>query len=146
MPEESSPAEKLLALLEQSKKSEDFSKSLLSAMKSIVTEQEESSTDATPPAIVVEQLKTRHKSFTEKSQFSVGQIVKWKPNLKNRRRPRYNEPAVVVAILDKPFFDSTDDAGTTYFHEPLDLGLGVLGQNGDFLCYYFDSRRFEPFE
>lgn len=31
------------------------------------------------------------------------------------------------------------------YREPLDLLLGILHKDGDFLMYHFDSRRFQPY-
>jgi hypothetical protein len=75
-----------------------------------------------------------------------GMMAVWKPGLKNRRFPRYGEPAVVVERLDPPILDHEDESGSTYYREPLDMLLGILHRDGDFLVYHFDSRRFQPHE
>ncbi len=77
-------------------------------------------------------------------EFSPGQLVQWKPGLRNKRRPAYGEAAVVASILALPAHD-TDDASSPYFKEPLDIVLGMLDADGDLVLYHFDSRRFEPF-
>jgi len=64
-----------------------------------------------------------------------------------RLLPRYGEPAVVVATLEQPIFDkAAEDSGSPFFREPLDLALGVIDNYNDFVIFYFDSRRFEPFQ
>lgn len=93
----------------------------------------------------IAQLKSVGKSFLKKESLEVGQIVKWKENLKNRKLPRKNQPAIVIAILYQPVISTDKDAGTPYFLETLDIILGVIVENGTFLTFYYDSRRFEPY-
>ena len=75
-----------------------------------------------------------------------GMLAVWKPGLKNRRLPRYGEPAIVVEVLEPPILDHEDESGYSYYREPLDLLLGILHQDGAFLVYHFDRRRFQPQE
>lgn len=93
----------------------------------------------------IAQLKSVCKSFLKKESLEVGQIVKWKENLKNRKLPHKNQPAIVIALLDKPVISTDDEAGSPYFLETLDIILGVIVENGTFLTFYYDSRRFEPY-
>jgi len=93
----------------------------------------------------IAQLKSVCKSFLKKESLEVGQIVKWKENLKNRKLPHKNQPAIVIAILYQPVISTDKDAGTPYFLETLDIILGVIVENGTFLTFYYDSRRFEPY-
>jgi hypothetical protein len=93
-------------------------------------------------------LRARYQSFTERHAFSPGDLVGWKPGLKNKRFPRYGQPAVVVAVLETPVHDAESDAGSTYFREPLDLVLGAIWDEepgrGELVTFHFDSRRFQP--
>lgn len=76
-----------------------------------------------------------------------GMFAVWKPGLKNRRFPRYGEPVVVVALLDEPIINPSDESGSPYFKEPLDLLVGVVrGDDREFLVYHADRRRFQPHE
>jgi len=93
----------------------------------------------------IAQLKAVCKSFLKKESLEVGQIVKWKENLKNRKLPHKNQPAIVIAILYQPVISTDKEAGTPYFLETLDIILGILVENGTFLTFYYDSRRFEPY-
>jgi len=93
----------------------------------------------------IAQLKSVCKSFIKKESLEVGQIVKWKDHLKNRKLPHKNQPAIVIAILDKPVISTDDEPGSPYFLETLDIILGIIVENGTFLTYYYDSRRFEPY-
>jgi hypothetical protein len=76
-----------------------------------------------------------------------GMIVTWKPGLKNRRCPAYGAPAVALEILSTPLHD-TDEAGSTYFREPLDIIIGLFldsGEHrGDFLVFHANSQRYQP--
>lgn len=89
-------------------------------------------------------LRNNYSSLMQKHQFRVGEIVRWKEGLKNRQRPRYGEPAIVVDVLAVPVVDESDGSGSPYFREPLDLVLGVIDEDGELQSYYFDRRRFEP--
>lgn len=76
--------------------------------------------------------------------FSVGQIVQWKPGLKNRTFPEYGEPAIIRFALPHPVFDPADNsASSPYFQEPLSIVIGVFRDN-EFLEFRVDGRRLEP--
>eukprot|EP00727_Mastigamoeba_balamuthi_P010807 m51a1_g6349 hypothetical protein (242) ;mRNA; r:79196-80218 len=77
-------------------------------------------------------------------KFEVGDAVRWKPGMQNKRRPRIDEPAAVAEVLPEPVFDESKDAGGQYFREPLDIKIAILDDDGEFIVYHFDSRRFEP--
>ena len=76
--------------------------------------------------------------------FTKGQIVIWKPGLKNRAFPDYGEPAIVTAVLPTPLFDPGEaSAASPYFQEPLTLVIGTF-QDDDLVEFRVDGRRFEP--
>lgn len=90
-------------------------------------------------------LKDLFDGFVSKNEYRAGEIVKWKNNLKNRRKPKYLEPAIVIEhIKDNPSLNSAAE-GSSLYREPLDLVLGLVDEEGDFDIYYFDSRRFESY-
>lgn len=95
-------------------------------------------------------LRDRFLLFDRTYRFNRGDLVTWKPGLKNRCAPRYGQPAVVLDRLDPPVFDSEKDSGSTYFREPLDLVLGILWDRdpgrGELVTFHFDSRRFQPWQ
>jgi len=95
-------------------------------------------------------LRERLRRLQQPHRFQVGDLVTWKPGLKNRRVPLHGQPAVVVAVLDEPIRDSDQESGSTYFRDPLDIVLGVIWDKdpgrGDFVTFHFDSRRFEPWQ
>ena len=85
------------------------------------------------------------KLFSKEYEFSKGQFIKWKPSLKNKHKPRINEPAIVISLLDTPVYDKDKDSGSPYFLEPLDMVIGILEEDHDtFMLFYVDRRRFMP--
>ncbi|MEC4818498.1 MAG: hypothetical protein SAK29_35290 [Scytonema sp. PMC 1069.18] len=90
-------------------------------------------------------LKSAGKNFLRKESFEVGQIVKWKENLKNRKLPHKNQPAIVIALLDNPVISTDNESGSPYFLETLDIILGIIVDDDTFLTFYYDSRRFEAY-
>lgn len=93
----------------------------------------------------VQYLKTVRDRFLLPSAFTEGQVVKWKKGLKNRRLPKEKQPAIVMDVPSQPLIDSQRDVGSPYFHETLDIVLGVIDEEGDFVTFFFDRRRFESF-
>lgn len=91
------------------------------------------------------QLREACDNLLKKEDFEVGQIVKWKKDLKNRRLPQRNQPAIVVRVLDEPIVSSDDESGSPYFLEKLDIVLGVMSKDGTFITFYYDSSRFESY-
>jgi len=93
-------------------------------------------------------LRERYRQLKEvRHNFRPGMVIGWKPGLKNRRWPRASKPAIVVELLATPVFD-TDEAGSTYFREPLDMIIGIFvdeGEHrGDFLVFHANSQRYQP--
>lgn len=84
-----------------------------------------------------------YSQFTKRHSFQVGQLVRWKPGLRNRVRPLYDQPGIVIEILDEPVRD-LEKTGSSYYREPLDIVVGIIDEDGDFVFYHFDSGRFEP--
>ncbi len=85
-----------------------------------------------------------YERLMRRHDFTPGQLVCWKPELKNRKYPAYGECGVVVHVLPEPVMDAGPESGSPYFREPLDIVLGFLDGDGDCLTYHFDSRRFAP--
>lgn len=81
--------------------------------------------------------------FKIENNFKEGQLVTWKKGLKNRRYPKYDEPAIVIEVLTQPVFSDESESGSRYFREPLDIILGVMIDN-DFEIFHYDKRRLIP--
>lgn len=92
----------------------------------------------------------RYAVLNQTHRFKPGDLVCWKPGMKNRRVPAYGTPAVVLEVLEEPIPDSETESGSTYFREPLSLVLGLFWDRdqgrGDFVAFHFDGRRFEPWK
>ena len=95
----------------------------------------------------VEVLRANYERYGAKETFRPGQLVVWKNGLKNRKRPVEGEPGIVIEVLEQPVFDSEQgDAGSPYFRESLDIRIGVLDEDEEFLIFHYDSRRFTLFK
>lgn len=79
---------------------------------------------------------------------TIGDLVTWKPGLKNRRLPRHGQPAVVMAVVDPPVTDRDPDPGSTDFNELLDVVSGLYPDagpaRGERLTWHLAGRRFQP--
>ena len=93
----------------------------------------------------VKQLQESYNSFLQDYDFKKGELVKWKKGLKNRKFPEENQPAIVIELLDEPIVNSESNSGTPYFREPLNIALGIIDRDGDFLIYHYDKKRFESY-
>ncbi len=93
----------------------------------------------------ISDLKRLYSNLEKKYTFNIGDIVRWKEGLKNKRVPQDKLPAIVVDVLEKPIYDEKVEMGSPYFREPLDIVLGVINK-GELITFYYDSRRFELFD
>lgn len=93
----------------------------------------------------IQVLKRSYETYISNESLSTGDVVSWKPGMRNRTLPNYRQPAIVIEKLQYPIFDESQNAGSQYFHEPLDLRVGFLDDNNQFVIYFYDSRRFEKF-
>jgi hypothetical protein len=90
-------------------------------------------------------LKAACEKFLQQESFEVGQIVKWKKGLKNKKLPHQNQPAIVVGLLDEPVIDRDGESGSPYFLEKLNIILGIISDDDTFLTFYYDRSRFESY-
>lgn len=93
----------------------------------------------------IQELKKSYEAYISNESISTGDIVSWKTGMRNRTLPNYRQPAIVIERLQYPIFDESQNAGSQYFHEPLDLRVGFLDDNNQFVTYFYDSRRFEKY-
>jgi hypothetical protein len=89
----------------------------------------------------IEKLKAAQSLYSEKNEFSVGQIVTWKDGMRNKKN---DGPFVVVEVITTPLRDPSSEAGSPYYRENLDIVLGSIDRDGDFLCFHYDSARMRP--
>lgn len=95
---------------------------------------------------IVARLKNAHKQYTSNHErFKSGDLIVWKEGLKNKKLPQENVPAIVVEHLEVPILNSTESSGSAYFRESLDLLAGFIDDDGDFIIFHFDSKRFKKY-
>lgn len=92
-----------------------------------------------------QKLQAAYDGFFQTHTFQARQLVKWKPGLKNKKLPKEGQPAIVLEVLEETLEQVERDPGSPYFREPLDIVLGVIDEDGDFMTFHFDKRRFEPY-
>jgi len=92
-------------------------------------------------------LKQKVSSFLGKSpKFELGDVVKWKKGLKNKKYPKEGQLCIVIEEMEKPIIQDSRDSGSPYYREPLDLVLALLDDESDLVIFHYDKRRFELFE
>jgi len=94
------------------------------------------------PPRTQQQLRDRHALLCAVEHFQPGDIVTWKEGLRNKKHPEPGTAALVVKVLDHPIHDTGAGAGSPYFNEPLGFVIGIIDDDGDFLCFHSDPRRF----
>jgi len=94
------------------------------------------------PPRKITQLRERYELLNTVENFEVGDIVTWKEGLRNKKHPEPGTVALVVKVFDEPLADSGAGAGSPYFNEPLGMVIGIIDDDGDFLCFHSDPRRF----
>lgn len=92
----------------------------------------------------LENLRELRELYCREQELHEGDYVEWKPGLKNKKRPAYYQPGIVMEVLPEPVFDKELSSGSAYFREKLDVVIGFIDDDNDFVTYYFDSRRFMP--
>ena len=86
---------------------------------------------------------SRANQYLEEHIFAVGDLVRWKPGLRNRNIPVYGAPCVVMEVLDPPLIEEGLNAGSTYFREPITLKLAIVDEDEELVFFHFDGNRFE---
>jgi len=92
-----------------------------------------------------EALRARYSAYASENVINQGDFVEWIPGLKNRRKPDYGEPVIVVEVRTNPTFAEDRDPNSAYYREKLDLVLGLLDEDDEFIVFHFDSSRFRAF-
>lgn len=90
------------------------------------------------PTEYIAKLNKRKSLLGEKSDFQVGDIIVWKDGLKNKRFPQYGEPCIIIHKYPEPIKEI--DASYT---EELDIQVGLISSDDEFLCFNYDSKRFK---
>lgn len=135
--------DKLLKILSGSEEPEK-KKMLLEAILSQMSSDENKEVNI--DEYIKQLIETNNSFSSKKDEFKVGDLVVWKKGLKHKKVPAYNIPAVVVKILENPIIDEQAPIASPYYGEKLDFLLGILDDDGDFLCFHYDSQRFELYK
>lgn len=99
--------------------------------------------DTRLPEAVASDLKEKFALLGVKYDFKPGDLVQWKPGMKNKTT---EGPFVVVEILTTPATpDYEESFGSQHWRMPLDIICGSVHRDGEFTLYHYDSRRFEPY-
>jgi hypothetical protein len=86
-----------------------------------------------------------HQLLEEKHTFKVGDLVEWKhPQFANRQLPAPLGLAVVTEVLATPIGKDQTNIASTYSTEAMDMVIGIIHPDGDFLTFYAHSPRFKP--
>lgn len=96
--------------------------------------------DAPPRQVAT--LRERLELLNAEEEMHVGDIVTWKKGLRNKKHPEPGSAALVVKVLDEPVYDKEAGSGSPYYNEPLTVVVGIIDDDGDFLCFHSDKRRF----
>lgn len=122
---------------------EEQKKDLLKLLLRKTLEDKNSSTNSNEEKI--ELLRKLKELYEKENVFEVGDIIRWKNQLKNRKLPDYNEPVIVLETLADSLFDQSKELGSAYYNEKNDIRVGIF-RDDTLLMFYFDSNRFEKFQ
>lgn len=80
--------------------------------------------------------------FIVKNFFAAGDIVEWKPGMRNRRSAG---PFIVIRQYEDGNIPVNEEkSGMPGFMEPLDLAVGVIDEtDNEFMIFHVDSRRMQ---
>lgn len=92
-----------------------------------------------------ERLRELGARYLEPTNHKVGDLVQWKPGLKNTKFPDYGTPAVIIEL--NPGGHKTDmPSGSQYYCEPVTIRIAIITHNGDFDGFWMDGARFESWK
>lgn len=92
----------------------------------------------------IQAIKSFVQDLNDNPGFAIGDVVAWKgEEFKNKCRPDLSQRAVVSYVYPEPIFNSDGErSGTPYEFEPIDIRLVFIDEEGDYMEYAYDSRRF----
>ena len=100
--------------------------------------------DHIPVKDVLEEAQDFVKRYHETETFKPGDLVVWKPGMKNKKNPLYDAPVVVLEVFEP--LRNMADTGTTYGAEPLDMRcIQLKDSDGDLNAFAHDSHRFTKY-
>ncbi len=81
--------------------------------------------------------------YLEKHGFQPGDLVTWKPSMKNRRFPDYGEPVIVIEVQEGRY--SCGEVGGMHEGEPTEIRVALIQHDGVFAAYWYDANRMMPY-
>jgi len=94
---------------------------------------------------MTEKLKAVLSKMQEEHNFQLGDIVQWKPNAKNRLLPLYSQPVIIVDYVPD-LVDPKELSDSMHFRENIELCIGLLDADDNFICFWVDKDRMEPYQ
>ena len=91
-------------------------------------------------------LKQRAESFINKPLFKVGDIITWKAGMRNKTIPDIGIPGIVLNIFYPVLIDEDREVTSTYYNDILDIQVGFISKEDEFIVFAQDSRRFELYK
>jgi hypothetical protein len=110
----------------------------LSTTDNSSSEKKETEQYISEPTEYIDKLRKRAKDLSQTTELKIGDIVIWKDGLKNKRFPRYKQPAIVLKIID-PIIKDNDPS----YNETLNVKLGFITSDDEFISFNYDSDRFK---
>lgn len=98
------------------------------------------------PVAYADELKERKASFTINLTFKPGDLIIWKRGMKNKTIPDKDVPGIVINNFFPPLTDEDRDISSTYFNDVLDIQVGFISDDGEFIVFAHDSRRFQLYK
>jgi len=90
-----------------------------------------------------ERLVTLSRSYAEVNRFRVGDLVTWKPGMRNRRMPAYDDVVIVSGLIEGGRYGPEKSSGSPYFREPETLKVAFIDESdGEFVEFCMDRQRF----
>lgn len=93
-------------------------------------------------ASAMAELQELRQIFDTGHAFTPGDIIQWKPNMRDRPFPAYNTPVIVLEVISPPL-QHCHDVGASAAPAKHDLVIGI-NMEGVLRHYYADSRRYQP--
>lgn len=125
--------------------SEEQKKDLLkSFFKAILNEEEISSKGEKVQEVLPDLLTELRRTYEDKIELRPGDLIQWKNKLKNRKLPKYGDPAIVMEVLESPVLNTHGNVGDSNFNEACDIKIGMYIED-TFVMFYVDGHRFQKY-
>lgn len=94
----------------------------------------------------IKDLQERKKFFETHPIFKPGDIITWKEGMQNKTIPDKDVPGIVINNFFPALRDEERDVTSAYFNEQLDIQVGFISKNNEFVIFSHDSRRFKLYK